>query len=40
MTGVTGYVVDIVVLTTPSHGGDTGSKPVGTAKDYKRLRFS
>ncbi len=26
--------------TPPSHGGDTGSKPVGTAKDVSGLRFS
>jgi hypothetical protein len=36
MTGVSGYVVDISMPTTPSHGGDRGSKPLGTASLRRR----
>jgi hypothetical protein len=38
MIGVPGYVGDIIALTSPSHGGDTGSKPVGTASNINELQ--
>src|SRR5271157_133116 len=40
MTGVPGYVVDFTLLTSPSHGGDGGSKPPGTTSNIKHLCIS
>ncbi len=40
MIGGSEYGVDIIMLTTPSHGGDRGSKPLGTTKDYRPLKKS